>query len=434
MNKALQILSFTTFLFMVSCEGDLPIDLIPATDPNAIAEVKESNLITQSSGEIIKNQYIVMFKEDISYFERLDLETATLTESNSREIRQANSDIRAKRATAIESFLSSTLAEHKLNAQTIMSVYDIGRMKGGMVNITEAEAIELGKNDQISLIEPNEVIAMGLTPSAKGRLIPADGGPAKQTTPYNIKAVGGAKSHKNGKNWCFIIDSGIDLDHPELSVEVGYSRSFVPSESSPNDEFGHGTHVAGIIGAEDDQKGVVGVAPGAPLVALKVLDKDGYGTKDYLLQALSYVQYAAIAGDVVNISLGTDNSYIINQTILRIQSRVGVYFTIAAGNDGINAANISPANLQSTNIYIMGAINEYEALTTFSNFGQSVNILTPGESIYSTYKDGQYMWMSGTSMAAPHMAGILLSESGTYKVKKNIKLPSGNYAQAVKRE
>lgn len=433
MNKALQILSFTAFLFMVSCEGNLPIDLISTTDPNATIEIQESNLISQTSGDIIKNQYIVLFKEDIAYFERLDQETASLTASNSRDTREANSDIRAKRATAIESFLGSTLAEHKLDPQTIMSVYDIGRVKGGMVNITEAEAIELGNDHQISVIEPNEVIAMGLTPSAKGRLVPADDGPVKQKTPYNIKAVGGSKSHKDSKTWCFIIDSGIDLDHPELTVERGSSRSFVPYELSPNDEFGHGTHVAGIIGAEDDKLGVVGVAPGATLVALKVLDQNGYGTKDYLLHALSYVQYACIAGDVVNISLGTDNSQIINQAILRIQSTLGVYFTIAAGNQGIDASNISPANLQSPNIYVMGAVNEYESLTTFSNFGKSVNILTPGEGIYSTYKDGKYMWMSGTSMAAPHMAGILLSESGSYKVKKMIKLPSGNSAGVVQR-
>ena len=114
-------------------------------------------------------------------------------------------------------------------------------------------------------------------------------------------------------------DSGIDFDHPDLNVNATKSKSFIPDVTSADDENGHGTHVAGIIGAKNNTIGVLGVASGANLISLRVLDKDGNGKLSYILQALSYVSSNAKSGDVVNLSLGEDVvSDILDQTIHNI--------------------------------------------------------------------------------------------------------------------
>lgn len=432
MNKALPILSITLFLFLVSCEAEFPISLESTQDSVTIEGNNAAFMVSQKHGDLIQGEYIVMFKEDLPYFERLDQETEINRSANTRNTRAETSEVREVRKNAIQSYLENTLAEHHIPAQTVTSVYDAGRSKGGLVNMTAEDAIELGKDDRVSIIEPNEVIAMNLNAGAKGRLVPADDGPSHQWTTYNVSAVGGTRDHSDGETWAFIIDSGVDLDHPDLNVMHAFSKSFVPYESNADDGFGHGTHVAGIIGAKNNGSGVVGVASGAPLVALKVLDRYGYGTKDNLLLALTEVRYACIPGDVVNISLGTDKSSIINSMIVNLKNRKGIYFTIAAGNEGTDATNYSPSDLNDSNIFIVGSVNWWSYISGFSNYGSSVGYLAPGEAIYSTYKDGMFAWMKGTSMAAPHLAGILLAGEGNYNVRKELRLASGNYAKVVK--
>ncbi len=432
MNKALQILSLTLFIFLVSCEAEFPISLEPTSDEIVMQGAKSAFNVSQSQAEIIKGEYIVMFKKDIPYFERLDEQTIDKMAVESRSSRSELAEVKEERETSIESYLVSTLNDHHIPPQTVMEVYDIGSSKGALLSISDEEAAILAQDERVETIEPNELIAMNLTPGAKGRLIPADDGPADQLTTYNINGIGGAKDHRNANTWAFIIDSGIDMDHPDLNVQQYFSRSFVPYENNPNDEFGHGTHVAGIIGAEDNGTGVVGVASGATLVSLKVLDRNGYGTKDYLMKALSYVGYLCIPGDVVNISLGTDPSNMINDMILNLKNRYNIHFVIAAGNLAVDAGQYSPANINDPEVYVVGAVNGQDQLTDFSNFGSTVTCLAPGEGIYSTYKDGQYAWMNGTSMAAPHIAGILLANDGKFKVKTTVVLPSGNMAKVFK--
>ncbi|MEL6651192.1 MAG: S8 family serine peptidase [Bacteroidota bacterium] len=391
-------------------------------------------MVSQKHGDKIVGEYILMYKENIPYFERLDAETHINEVNSTRSTRESAMEMAAKRETAIESFAVENLKKHQLSISNLKKVYDIGRTKGALVTLNAEQAEELAQDEEIESVEPNQIIAMNLNPGSKSRLVPADNGPANQWTTYNVSAIGGARDHSNGQTWAFIIDSGIDLDHPDLNVQPNVSRSFVSYESSPNDEFGHGTHVAGIIGAKNDGKGVVGVASGATLVALKVLDRNGYGTTDNLLQALSFVHIYCIPGDVVNISLGTEKSPVIDNAILNLKNIRGVYFTIAAGNDGENTYNYSPASLADANIYVVGSVNIWEYLSGFSNYGPSVGYLAPGDGIYSTYKNGQYAWMSGTSMAAPHVAGILLAGQGGYGVRKQLRLPSGNYAKVVKQK
>jgi subtilisin len=223
---------------------------------------------------------------------------------------------------------------------------------------------------------------------------------------WNINKVG--YGNGSGKT-AWVIDTGIDFDHPDLSVDAARSKSFVTGLTSADDENGHGTHVAGIIAARNNTFGVLGVASGASLVSLRVLDKEGKGTLSSMIQALAHIQANGKAGDVVNMSLGEDQvSDILDQQVQKTAAR-GIYIAIAAGNEGKAANLYSPGRANGNNIYTVSAVDSLDNYATFSNFGNDVvDYAAPGVRILSTYKDGLYAKMSGTSMAAPHVAGLLL--------------------------
>jgi subtilisin family serine protease len=229
-----------------------------------------------------------------------------------------------------------------------------------------------------------------------------------QTVPWGIQRVGavGATYTSNAIAW--VIDSGIDLTHPDLNVDTGRSRSFVRNATSPTDQNGHGTHVAGTIAALNNSIGVVGVVPGAPVVSVRVLDRNGSGTNSGVIAGVDYVGANGRAGDVANMSLGGGASDALDTAVRNAAAR-GIRFVIAAGNSSANANNYSPARVNGTNIYTVSAFGQGDKWASFSNFGNPpIDWAEPGVSIYSTYKSGGYATLSGTSMAAPHLAGLLL--------------------------
>jgi len=206
-----------------------------------------------------------------------------------------------------------------------------------------------------------------------------------------------------------VIDSGIDLDHPDLNVDQARSQNFVARETSPNDLNGHGTHVAGTIGAIDNTIGVIGVAAGVKVVAVRVLDRRGSGSNSGVIAGVDYVGRVGQAGDVANMSLGGGVSTALDQAVIAAASK-GVKFTLAAGNSGISATQSSPARANGPNVFTVSAFANGDTWASFSNYGNPpVDFAEPGVGIQSTYKDGGYASLSGTSMAAPHLAGILLT-------------------------
>jgi hypothetical protein len=251
---------------------------------------------------------------------------------------------------------------------------------------------------------------------------PGSGGITEQPS-WGVTRVNGGKASSSRTAW--IIDSGIDLDHPDLRVDVGRSRSFLTTTSSADDAYGHGTHVAGIVAALDNEIGVVGVAPGSAVVALRVLDRRGSGPDSGVIAAVDHVAGAANSGDVVNMSLITTKLQAMNDAVQRASeqkladgSSKILYFTLAAGNSAANASNYSPASTDGPYIYTVSAFsNPGDSWATFSNYGAPLDYSQPGVSIRSTDKGGSYSTKSGTSMAAPHLAGILLlaqpGEDGT---------------------
>jgi len=226
----------------------------------------------------------------------------------------------------------------------------------------------------------------------------------------------------------WVIDTGIDFDHPDLNVDVSRSASFLTSgssASSPEDENGHGTHVAGTIAAINNSIGVIGVAPGATVVAVRVLNRQGSGSYSGVIAGVDYVGSHGSNGDVANMSLGGPVSQALDDAVVAASAN-GIKFCLAAGNESDDANNHSPARANGTNVYTISAMSQGDKWASFSNYGNPpIDYCAPGVSIKSTWKDGGYNTISGTSMATPHAAGVLLlgSAKASGKVSGD---PDGN--------
>lgn len=284
-----------------------------------------------------------------------------------------------------------------------------GEANGFVARLSKSEAADLAEDDKVLFIEPDRVLKLGtqcftlVSPS---------------TAQWGVKRTGVADG--SGKT-VWIVDTGVDFDHPDLNVDKTRSKNFIDPQALATDDHGHGTHVAGIVAALNNNIGVLGVAPGARVVALKVLNNTGEGNTSYIFQALNYISQQAAAGDVVNMSLGADTiSVALDNTVKNIAAR-GILFSIAAGNSS-KAANLSsPARANAPNIFTVSAIDSLGRFASFSNFGNDVvDYAAPGVNIVSTYSNGRYARLSGTSMAAPHMAGILLLNGSAVRTKGTV--------------
>jgi len=205
-----------------------------------------------------------------------------------------------------------------------------------------------------------------------------------------------------------VVDSGIDLDHPDLATKVrtDIDWDFVNGDDVADDDHGHGTHVAGITAAATDNGvGVAGMGWEATLLPLKVLDSAGYGSGDALADAIVYA--ADNGASVINMSLGGDAPcpQAIQDAVDYAYQR-GVVLVAAAGNHGgdVPNAELFPANC--THVLGVAAINSDGSIASYSNYGGHVSVAAPGTSIYSTWMGGGYGYMSGTSMATPHVSGL----------------------------
>jgi len=199
----------------------------------------------------------------------------------------------------------------------------------------------------------------------------------------------------------YIIDTGIDTAHTDLNVVKHVNFAGGPNK----DCHGHGTHVAGTVAAKDNTQDVVGVAPGARLTGVKVLGCGGSGTTSGVIKGVDWVTANAVKPAVANMSLGGGASTSLDSAVTT-SADSGVFYAVAAGNSGANACNYSPARAGTHNgVMTTAATDVNNNDPSWSNFGSCVDIWAPGVSILSTRKGGGTTTMSGTSMAAPHVAG-----------------------------
>lgn len=202
-----------------------------------------------------------------------------------------------------------------------------------------------------------------------------------------------------------VIDTGVQTNHPDLAGQFVTGYDFYFDDTSVYDglDDDHGTHVAGTIAAIDNSIGVIGVAPNIKIMPLKFLGPDG----GYISDAIDAINYAKQNGaDIINASWG-GGGY--SESLKNAIESFGGVFVVAAGNNKTDTDKnpYYPASYTSSNIISVAAIDKYGALASFSNYGlNSVDIAAPGVDIASTYPDS-YAYMSGTSMAAPHVSGII---------------------------
>lgn len=202
----------------------------------------------------------------------------------------------------------------------------------------------------------------------------------------------------------YIIDTGTDTDHEDLNV-VGHVKLLPLSLLNNRDCNGHGSHVAGTASAIDNDIDVVGVAPGTPLIGLKVLSCLGFGPNSASIKAVDLVTASGPKPGVVNMSLSGPISRALDEAIVNSVDS-GFFYAVAAGNQGDNACDYSPARLGSVyGVMSVAAIASNNQEAGFSDYGDCVDIWAPGVDVLSTALGGGTTTLSGTSMASPHVAG-----------------------------
>ena len=196
-----------------------------------------------------------------------------------------------------------------------------------------------------------------------------------------------------------VLDTGIDSTHPSLSdfVNTSLGRSFVGGDTG--DRAGHGTHVAGTIASYGE---VSGVMQSATLIPVKVLGDDGTGSMYGIQQGITYA--ASIDADVINMSLGGGGYFQGMEEAIDTANSQGTIVVAASGNDG--ARNVSYPAAYSGSIAV-GSVTSSKTRSSFSNYGPELDVMAPGSNVYSTLPNNQYDTLSGTSMASPHVAGVM---------------------------
>jgi subtilisin family serine protease len=286
--------------------------------------------------------------------------------------------------------------------------------------MTDAVAVRVAEDPRVRAVRPDRVIraASQETPTGVSRI----GGPGSLT-----RAVSNRLSTVDAD--IAVLDTGVMPDHPDLNVAGGYDcvAGGGTREESWEDQRGHGTQIAGIVAAKDNDFGVVGVAPGARIWAIRVLDAFGDGSAGTLACGVDWVTRNAATIEVANMSLiGIDydagcRDGALHQAVCESVA-AGITYVAAAGNDGVDAGDYTPASYDE--VITVSALADYDGapgglaeapevctggdddeFATFSNYGSVIDLIAPGVCIRSTWLEGAYATLSGTSQAAAHVAG-----------------------------
>jgi type VII secretion-associated serine protease mycosin len=209
-----------------------------------------------------------------------------------------------------------------------------------------------------------------------------------------------------------VIDTGVDLDHPDLQPNLVTGKTFVSGTTSPNDDQGHGTHVAGIVAGVGNNGGIIGVAPEASIMPVKVLNSSGTGSIFDVADGISWaVDHGA---RVLNLSLGSSQNSSTLTSAVNYAYTKGAFIVAAAGNCGDSTYLLNGCTSQDqpqypaalSNVMAVASVNAADSQSSFSNEGSYVEIAAPGSDIVSAYAGGGYESISGTSQATPHVAGL----------------------------
>ncbi|MEH7035342.1 S8 family peptidase [Priestia megaterium] len=264
------------------------------------------------------------------------------------------------------------------------------------------------KLEEVEYAEPNHMLKAFYTPN--------DPFFAYQYGPQKVQAPDAWDvTTSNGNIKIAIIDTGVQLNHPELAIKLWPGYNFVEGNLNPNDGNGHGTHVAGIAGAlTENSLGIAGIAPSASIIPVRALDNSGNGTLSNIANAITYSTNAG--AKVINLSLGSSQGSITLENAINHAWNQGVVIVAAAGNEASNTLTY-PAAYQ--NVIAVASTDINDQKSDFSSYGTWVEVSAPGSTILSTYTGSYYAYLSGTSMACPHVAGLaaLLAAQGKNNVQ-----------------
>ncbi len=353
---------------------------------------------------VIKGSYIVTFNED--YLSSGRKGEPIFTNRNAKQ------EYSSRKASASNTRMNSFFKKNGISTEKITHRYSAA-ISGFAAQLTVAEVKSLQSNPNIFSVEKDYIIEMqGFVVESVEKATKGGASNARQITECFVSRAGGSGNGAGKNAWVWVIDSGIDLDHPDLNVVTNssYAKSFVGG--SPNDQNGHGTHVAGIIGGVNNTIGGRGISAGAAVVPVRVFGATGGSSSSTIIAGINHVAANDISGDIANLSLGgfygsncsSRSAYRSSITSLARTSKVA----IAAGNDAQFAGNYQPACLGGSNVYTVASMTCNRSFSSFSNYGRApIDWIATGSSVKSTYLNGGYATLSGTSMATPVVAGIM---------------------------
>jgi subtilisin family serine protease len=419
MKNNLKLLYVLLLVFITSCSTDTVVTDEPQ-EQNSLIDKKFDN------AEVVPGEYIIVYKQDANSSK---MNYSPTKRGLTPELKKIQ-DYYRERALA-------TLKLIDKGEKDLGFVYT-GAIQGFHAKNLSADDLEsLSQDKTIDFIEPNhKVIAdfpkpknpNGVKLPTRNEVINKNDSflPSGDFLPWGVANTG--RGNNAGTNrYAFVIDSGID-QHPDLTIDTGLSESFYPGENWI-DRDGHGTHVAGTIGAKANGSGVIGVAYGTTLVAVKVLGgPQSSGTDAGIIAGVDYTYNNSISGDVFNYSVGyrfrrTSNA--IDNAFRRLDDKI--YGAIAAGNSNDNTLYYSPQRIQTSRTWMVGNLTRSLTPNGSSCFGASVDRWAPGTDVWSTWLGGQYNRITGTSMASPHVAGIL-AVRGNNSVGTNGSTSKGGYS------
>jgi len=215
-----------------------------------------------------------------------------------------------------------------------------------------------------------------------------------------------------------VLDTGIHT-HPDLvkNIDISKCRSFIPNEGIFDNTVGHGVHCSGIIAAQNDEQGVVGIAPEATIVSIKVLDKNGRSQGNSIVEGLEYCH--KLQPDIINLSLGNISPMPDAYEVIKRLVKNNIIVVASAGNNGTEGI-LYPAAYDEVIAVGSYSNSTIKDRSLFSSYGDALDIMAPGEEIFSTFLNGQYCVMSGTSMACPHISGVIALLIAYYKKSNKI--------------
>lgn len=276
-----------------------------------------------------------------------------------------------------------------------------GVLNGVVINASAKQLKGLLNNPNIDYIEQDQVVTVTPTITASGDQANPTWGldrvdqrnlPLNSNYHYDFDGTGVT---------AYVIDTGVRISHNEFGNRASHGYDFVDNDNDATDCNGHGTHVAGTIGG-----GEYGVAKNVNIVGVRVLGCNGSGSYSGVISGIDWVKNNASGPSVANMSLGGGVSQAVDDAVNNAVAS-GVSFVVAAGNDNSNACNYSPA--RAANAITVGSTTSSDARSSFSNYGNCLDIYAPGSSITSAWynSDTSTNTISGTSMAAPHVAGAV---------------------------